>query len=129
MFHDLRHLRTVGKMLVKLTPNGTEVQCYIFRPNFRHICNNFRHNYRFRGITFLFKCLGHQAVGHGVGGIIIASCNFVLHFTVNESLGPRFVMMKFVRHLSTGNTKEIYQPLGLMTVHDNNKALIKRYRG
>ena len=55
--------------------------------------------------------------------------NFARHFTVNESSGLRFVMMKFVRHFSTGSTKEIYQPLGLMTVHDNNKVSIKRYRG
>ena len=37
--------------------------------------------------------------------------------------------MQCLRHFVAGNTKENYEPLGLVSAHDRNKAWIKTYGG
>ena len=61
------------------------------------------------------------AVGHRVGGIIIANSRFALNLTFNL----KSFMMKCLRHFFAGSTKEIYQSLKLVSVHYRNKAWIK----
>ena len=72
------------------------------------------------------RSTGHRwesqaAVGHRVGGIIIAYSGFALSSTFNS----KSFMMKCLRHFFAGNTKEIYQSLKPVSVHYRNKAWIK----
>ena len=64
------------------------------------------------------------AVGHGVGGISTANVSLALSLSFKLKKGHDEVSEAFF----TGNSKEIYQSLALVSVHHRNNALIKRYR-
>ena len=53
------------------------------------------------------------------------SCELEIKLAFKLQLG----LIQCLRHFAAGNSKEIYQPLGLVSVQYRNKALIKTYGG
>ena len=75
---------------------------------------------------FILKRWIEQALQSKTGRRICILTSRVAFISI-VSLMPNSLILTYLNPFFAGNTKENYQPLGLVSVHYRNKALIKRY--